>query len=243
MQHLSLFEDFTPAVSRKRELFNKRRAKTITPEESDELDAILAQHFAEMEREDAHRRAEQERYETEGNAVRDRHNARIEAPGFSRHVQEYVHSAAFKAWFGDWERAFQTQDYRQCSRMVDAQGVPLLLYHVTKHEWDKYELGKVSGSTHDMGRGVYFADAEHAQRWLDFVQHDPVRGEGKRIPAIKKPLFANVRRLKVVQDGFLDYEESGMEDNESGKYDGKVEGSLQGIEQGIVFDPGNVRFI
>lgn len=69
------------------------------------------------------------------------------------------------------------------------------------------------------------------------------RKDVKRIPAIKKPMYANVRKLKVVKDAFIDYEDSGMDNNESNIYDGKVEGSLQDINQGIVFNPKNVKFL
>lgn len=244
MNHIQLFEDFTTPVSRKRELYDKKKNKTITPEEAEELAVIMQQHYADMEREADERREAEDRYKKEQDDYLTTHNNRIGSDAFHTNRQQLIYTNEFKAWFGDWEKAHKTGDYSQCSQIVDTSGTPLLLYHVTKHEWDEYDASKVSSSTHDMGRGVYFSDTANVDRWVDFVKTDMNhRNDVKRIPVIKKPMYANVRKLKVVKDAFIDYEDSGMDNNESNIYDGKVEGNLQDIMQGIVFDPKNVKFL
>lgn len=59
-------------------------------------------------------------------------------------------------------------------------------------------------------------------------------------PIIRK-FYANVRRLKFVEEGFIDNMENGDEDD---LYDAKIAGSMDDVRQGIIFEPNaNVAWI
>jgi hypothetical protein len=62
--------------------------------------------------------------------------------------------SAFKRWFGD-------------SKVVDAQGKPLVVYHGTDKDFTTFdaEKPKTSGAMH--GKGFYFADAAQASSYAD----------------------------------------------------------------------------
>jgi replication initiation and membrane attachment protein DnaB len=53
----------------------------------------------------------------------------------------------FKRWFGD-------------SKVVDAQGKPLVVYHGTERDFDAFKVGSALG----WGRGIYFTDNQEYTR-------------------------------------------------------------------------------
>ena len=53
-------------------------------------------------------------------------------------------------------------------------------------------------------------------------------------------MFANIKNLKIVDDGYLDFRDYGTEKE---KYDGKIEDSLKNINQGIVFEPNSAKSV
>ena len=63
-----------------------------------------------------------------------------------------VRTEAFKSWFGDWEN-----DPSNASKVVDANGEPLVVYHGTPHEFTVFN--KNAEHVHDAGyygKGFYF---------------------------------------------------------------------------------------
>ena len=66
-----------------------------------------------------------------------------------------VRTPAFKKWFGDWEN-----DRENASNVVDENGEPLVVYHGTKNNFNKFSLEYTatnSGNLGFLGRGFYFA--------------------------------------------------------------------------------------
>ena len=65
-------------------------------------------------------------------------------------LQSYhaVRTPFFKNWFGDWETAYATGDYSQCSMLVDEDtGEPKMMYHGVRQYVEGFETG-------NMGKGV-----------------------------------------------------------------------------------------
>jgi hypothetical protein len=64
-----------------------------------------------------------------------------------------VRTPEFKRWFGDWEN-----DPENASKVVDENGEPLVVYHGTKEDFDKFEPSKISQGviTGQQGIGFYF---------------------------------------------------------------------------------------
>lgn len=65
-------------------------------------------------------------------------------------IQAYyaVRTTFFKRWFGDWELAYATKDYNNCSILVDEEtGEPRLMYHGVRKFIPGVEMGA-------MGKGV-----------------------------------------------------------------------------------------
>ena len=47
-----------------------------------------------------------------------------------------VRTPEFKAWFGDWEKAYETGNYHNVSKVIDEQTKePLVVWHGTKEKW------------------------------------------------------------------------------------------------------------
>ena len=66
-----------------------------------------------------------------------------------------VRTPEFKAWFGDWEN-----DPKNASKVLDENGEPLVVYHGTKNNFNKFSLEYTatnSGNLGFLGRGFYFA--------------------------------------------------------------------------------------
>jgi len=158
---------------------------------------------------------------------------------------EMVRTKEFKDWFGDWENAFKTKNYDDVSDMVGDNGEPIMLYHIAKASWATFDMSKASdpSTQADMGFGLYFADKNNIDEW----KHHIIKSAN--VNPVQMRFFANVRRLKVVADGYLDCEEARKDNdkrdyNEQDKYDAKIEGTLQEIQQGVIFEPNkNIRVV
>jgi hypothetical protein len=74
----------------------------------------------------------------------------------------------FSKWFGD-------------SRIVCKDGTPLIVYHGTLNDFDKfdmYKIGESSGNNGFLGRGFYFtADLEKARAYGNIIIHACLRME------------------------------------------------------------------
>lgn len=49
-----------------------------------------------------------------------------------------VRTPEFKDWFGDWETAYKTKNYEGVSKVVDAKGEPLVVYHGSRHKFYEF---------------------------------------------------------------------------------------------------------
>lgn len=100
--------------------------------------------------------------------------------GISFNAKGQTNTEAFRKWFGD-------------SKVVDSEGVPLVVYHGTKGEFTKFDLERAGSKTDSgaWGRGIYFAvDPEYAGAYAG-------RTEGSNIvPAyisLQNPLVVDAR--------------------------------------------------
>ena len=109
-----------------------------------------------------------------------------EAEATSQPAVDQTQTPAFKRWFGD-------------SKVVDADGKPLVVYHGTSSDVTEFsidELGKAMGNTGYYGAGHYFTeDAEQASRYAGAANMRATGEAGPSlIPAylsIKNPLEIN----------------------------------------------------
>jgi diguanylate cyclase (GGDEF)-like protein len=80
--------------------------------------------------------------------------------GDRRQDTEQIYSPEFKRWFGDWEN-----DPKNASKVVDAEGKPLVVYHGTDKEFNEFKNmgGKqinIFGSVPVERQGYFFASTE-----------------------------------------------------------------------------------
>lgn len=101
---------------------------------------------------------------------------------FPDHLQDLVTSRRFKDWFGDWQ-----DETGECSRVVDKEGGPRLVYHGTQREFDSFEPGiaKKVSRTKAEGIGIFFADRQ-----------DVAASYGKNLI----PAFLNLRKPYVNEE-------------------------------------------
>ena len=81
----------------------------------------------------------------------------------SKEDWDYVRTPEFKAWFGDWEN-----DPAHSSRCLDEHSEPLVLYHGSIHDFDKFDIGKGGEVT---GEGEW-EDKERGEK----IQYDSSKG-------------------------------------------------------------------
>lgn len=69
-----------------------------------------------------------------------------------------VRTAAFKNWFGDWEK-----DPQNASKVVDENGEPRVVYHGTYGDFTVFDKAKIGSATDYgiWGRGFYFTNMEN----------------------------------------------------------------------------------
>jgi len=118
--------------------------------------------------------------------------------GFS--ASDQTETAAFKKWFGD-------------SKVVDAQGKPLVVYHGTRRDFSEFEITNPHGAAGNP-KGAYFtADRSVAKQYAenDDGEHD---GKSRIIAAY----------LHIENDG-----------------DGKIIDSAYRGREYVVFDPANIK--
>jgi hypothetical protein len=70
-----------------------------------------------------------------------------------------VRTPEFKAWFGDWERAYETGNYEGVSKVIDEETKePLVVYHGTTHGFNQFTKERANLENH-FGSGYYFSDS------------------------------------------------------------------------------------
>ena len=95
-----------------------------------------------------------------------------------------VRTPAFKAWFGDWENSPET-----ASKVVDENGEPLVVYHGTNKDINKFIPSKIGFvNSLDLGDGFYFTqNIKDAEMFA--------RGAVKKRGGVEKtiPVFLNLK--------------------------------------------------
>jgi hypothetical protein len=82
--------------------------------------------------------------------------------------QKLVCTPAFISWFGNWQHAFHTGDYSNCSRVIDKEtGEPLVVYHGTMERFHSFKLTEERNGRL-FGDGFYFSDNENLSREFGF---------------------------------------------------------------------------
>ncbi len=95
-----------------------------------------------------------------------------------------VRTKNFINWFGDW-----INNPAEASKIVDENGEPLVVYHRTPYEFNKFDLNKTNPQT---GKAIYFALKETLD--YNFETSGSIAKaeiEGKKF--IDMPLFVNMR--------------------------------------------------
>lgn len=87
------------------------------------------------------------------------------------YAEKGTRSTFFKNWFGDWEqdpanasqainpKTGEPDKTAQYSRAVDEDGEPIIVYHGTTHEFDRFDPSKAFQLNH-LGQGFYFSSSE-----------------------------------------------------------------------------------
>ena len=130
-----------------------------------------------------------------------------------------IYTPQFKQWFGDWENNPQLS-----SKVVDENGVPLIVYHGTDAEFNEFKSKFMGQTGTAKGQGFYFtAQEEYAKQF------------GANVKAyylnIRKPLSST--ELTITKKQFttlLDSIDKAQSQRE------------EGFEYGILSDYGDVDY-
>lgn len=92
----------------------------------------------------------------------------------------------FISWFGDWKSG------KNCSKVIDNNGLPLVVYHGTESEFDEFKSEFMGKTGTAIGQGFYFTSNE-----------EDAKGFGNIVKAfylnIRKPLSLDKLTLKPNQ--------------------------------------------
>ena len=91
-----------------------------------------------------------------------------------------IYSGQFKSWFGDW------QNGADCSKVVDQNGAPLVVYHGSPSEFNEFKSEFMGQTGTAGGQGFYFTSDE-----------DQARGFGNT-----KSFYLNIRKPLMLADNF-----------------------------------------
>lgn len=133
-------------------------------------------------------------------------------------MNEIINTPNFINWFGNWKTG------KNCSKVVDNNGYPLVVYHGTENEFNEFS-SKFMGKTGTAGgQGFYFTSIQDDARMFG----DKVKGFYLNI---RKPLSSDKLTINRQQFSFLldkiDTFQSSVED---------------GFNYGILSDYGDVEY-
>lgn len=133
-------------------------------------------------------------------------------------MNEIINTPNFINWFGNWKTG------TNCSKVVDNNGYPLVVYHGTENEFNEFS-SKFMGKTGTAGgQGFYFTSVQDDARMFG----DKVKGFYLNIrkPLSSDKLTINRRQLSFLLDK-IDTFQSSVED---------------GFNYGILSDYGDVEY-
>jgi len=111
-----------------------------------------------------------------------------------RAARDQTKTPEFKKWFGDWEN-----EPGKASKVVDAQGRPLVVYHGTTGDFDAFDPAKRGTATQsdDAKRGFFFtSNPEAAAAFVDQTMGDELQFGANIIPA-----FVNIKNPAIWEWG------------------------------------------
>jgi hypothetical protein len=111
-----------------------------------------------------------------------------------------VRTPEFKAWFGDFEKAFETGNYDEVSKVIDSNGEPLVCFHGTGSEFNIFKIGRTGG--------LFFTNKENSAK--RFSEGDLKReGDSPKILKvflkIKKPFSKNTIDHELIDSFYGEY--------------------------------------
>jgi ADP-Ribosyltransferase in polyvalent proteins len=129
-----------------------------------------------------------------------------------------THTAEFKAWFGPWDAPNVWSTKRDPSlvwpsQVVNKDGSPMVVYHATDQNFDKFETGRLSGN--NMG---FFGNVEthrygiFASPSLDLVHTFIAPGTMKDEHSSIMPLYMNIKAPIDLRDHDIYYYQDELKD-------------------------------
>jgi len=129
---------------------------------------------------------------------------------------ELVRSSEFKTWFGDWEKAYETQNYDGVSKVVDTEtSEPMVVYHGTNNKFNEftYESARKSDSGLEPIFGFYFSVKKQTKNnsygkyissfFLNIKNNLYVDYGGNAESLPKNKLIKLIGKRKVISDFYL----------------------------------------
>ena len=100
---------------------------------------------------------------------------------------DLIRTEAFKNWFGDWE-----SDHNEASKVVDENGIPLIVYHGTRSDFNIFKPSKSVGNQGetDQIEGMYFTDNKEGASFFSFTDDD----------RYLKSVFLSIKNPYIVND-------------------------------------------
>ncbi len=160
--------------------------------------------------------------------------------------EDIIHSPQFKAWFGDWETAYEVARldfshpaWKDVSKVVDDEGKPLVVYHGTKQNFDEFKsinLFKRTKGAHGFPKdtfvftdnselacsyaGVVKGTCSDSEKWWCWPPEDYIGGS-------VIPVFLNMKNPLIItttgQDGsYYSHERPAIKKAKSENKDGVI---------------------
>ncbi len=178
--------------------------------------------------------------ESGGVSFRVRHAPNGEESRLDERQYDEVRTGNFKKWFGDWEN-----DPENASKIVDANGEPLVVWHGTDNDFFTFDRGRLGENT-DFNADEIVGQTAHIGFWFNRGGEEMLdRTYSKRIPVyldIKEPVeFTSLRALsdEIAMRGGA---ERFVDDMRDAGHDGVVVKDEEfGGTSYVAFDPTQIK--
>ena len=141
--------------------------------------------------------------------------------------QADINTPEFKAWFGD-------------SKVVDESGKVLELYHISKYDFDTFDISKAGKNTDDnlKLKGFWFGDAKNSN------VAENLYSNGGNIHIEKMPVYIKMENPYIVDNLNEFWENNSTEKLKQQGYDGVInKGADFGGTEYIVFEPNQIKSV
>ena len=160
-----------------------------------------------------------------------------------------VRTPEFKAWFGDWEKAYESGNYDDVSKVIDEETKePLVVYHGTTKEFNVFNLKYAKSQTkvHWGELGFFFTPSKELA--LDFTKYNWASAKSKfRKGSRAIGCFISIKKpKKLLARQFVMSSKSGKEyrDESLKNYDGWIIEKFDDDDKGSwerIFGVGSVK--